>query len=82
MSEEKNLLDRLKDERDALMEKHIQLTKFLMRTDKDNLQIPQEEWFLLRLQESVMKEYGMILERRLKLLIARAKVEDISDYDK
>jgi hypothetical protein len=74
MSEEKKELtffDRLKIERDELMEKHINLSKFLSTKNPEDLKIPDEEWFLLRQQEMVMRQYGFILERRINLIAKR-----------
>lgn len=77
-TEEASWFDRLKLERDNLMEKHIGLTKFLATANKDELKIPEDEWQLLRLQEMVMKEYGYILELRINKIIKRLKNDNIS----
>lgn len=77
---EKNFFDRLVEERDALMEKHIKLVKFLASLNKEGseIEIPNDELDLLRLQEMVMKQYGFILERRINLISNRLKNDSIS----
>ena len=78
MSEEKTWFQRLHDERNDLMERHIRLTKFLSTANKEELNIPDDEWQLLRLQEMVMKEYGYILELRINKITKRLQNDIIS----